>query len=52
MNLADTWGEKFPRDSSDWDLILASDILLCKLHSSHMMWIPSADMNLDSISAL
>jgi len=23
-----TWGEKFPRDSSDWDLILASDILL------------------------
>jgi predicted nicotinamide N-methyase len=27
-----TWGDVFPVDKPDWDLILASDILLCKLY--------------------
>lgn len=29
LNVPDTWGEMFPSEP-DWDLIIASDILLCK----------------------
>lgn len=28
---SDTWGDSFPIADPDWDLIIASDILLCKL---------------------
>jgi len=28
--VADTWGDTFPSDCADWDLIIASDILLCE----------------------
>ena len=28
---SDTWGDTFPDADPDWDLIIASDILLCKL---------------------
>ncbi|KAK9196106.1 hypothetical protein WN943_004234 [Citrus x changshan-huyou] len=28
--LSDSWGDAFPIPNPDWDLILASDILLCK----------------------
>lgn len=26
----DSWGDVFPVDNPDWDLVIASDILLCK----------------------
>lgn len=29
--LPDSWGDPFPNPSPEWDLIIASDILLCKL---------------------
>lgn len=29
--ISDTWGDKFPNSDPDWDLIIASDILLCKI---------------------
>lgn len=29
-NFSDTWGDTFPTADPDWDLIIASDILLCK----------------------
>lgn len=29
-NFSDTWGDSFPTADPDWDLIIASDILLCK----------------------
>jgi hypothetical protein len=32
MGMAYTWGDDFLVDKLDWDLILASDILLCKLY--------------------
>lgn len=28
--MTDTWGDEFPISEPDWDLIIASDILLCK----------------------
>lgn len=28
---SDTWGDRFPIANPNWDLIIASDILLCKL---------------------
>lgn len=28
----DTWGDPFPALNPDWDIILASDILLCKIY--------------------
>lgn len=27
---SDSWGDNFPIADPDWDLIIASDILLCK----------------------
>ncbi len=30
--MEDTWGDDFLVDKPDWDLILASDILFCKLY--------------------
>lgn len=27
---SDSWGDEFPIADPDWDLIIASDILLCK----------------------
>lgn len=31
LMFSDTWGDTFPAADPDWDLIIASDILLCKL---------------------
>lgn len=31
ITFSDTWGDEFPIADPDWDLIIASDILLCKL---------------------
>lgn len=28
--MADTWGDTLPGECADWDLVIASDILLCK----------------------
>ena len=30
---ADTWGDSFPIADPNWDLVIASDILLCKFLS-------------------
>lgn len=30
-NISDTWGDTFPTLEPDWDLVIASDILLCEL---------------------
>jgi hypothetical protein len=31
LMFSDTWGDTFPAADPDWDLIIASDILLCEL---------------------
>lgn len=31
---SDTWGDSFSTSDPDWDLIIASDILLCKFSSA------------------
>jgi hypothetical protein len=28
----DTWGDPFPVSKPDWDIVIASDILLCKCY--------------------
>ena len=33
FSFSDTWGDSFPISDPDWDLVIASDILLCKLLS-------------------
>lgn len=30
FNPQDTWGDPFPVSRPDWDIVIASDILLCK----------------------
>ncbi len=32
MGMENTWGDDFPVDKLNWDLMLASDILLCNLY--------------------
>ena len=32
----DSWGDTFPAADPDWDLVIASDILLCKFIIYHL----------------
>lgn len=39
--ISDTWGDKFPIECPDWDLIIASDILLCEPRILSLWIIPN-----------
>lgn len=54
ISIPDSWGDAFPITAPNWDLILASDILLCKylpyvlLHNYCMYSVrPSTDLVVD-----